>query len=105
MPKAHLMLLAIERVEDHPINETLRLVHLFLATVKLQPNLRLTLLHLPSDTVDGLFQNFKDVDRAVEISDLTTHRDEHSPHKDPKLLLHLLRLYQRSVEVNLFEFE
>ncbi len=51
MPHAHLVLLAEERVEYHPIYEILRLVHLLFAAVKLQADLRLAFLYLSTNPV------------------------------------------------------
>lgn len=75
MAEARLVLLAVEGIEDHPVDEILRLVHLLLAAEELQSYLRFTFLHLPTNAVDRLLQDFEDVDRAVEVSNLAAHGD------------------------------
>jgi hypothetical protein len=60
---------------------------------------------LPSNAVDGLPQNFEDIDGSVEISHLAAHGDQHCPHKDPEFLLHLLGLHKWYIEVDLFKLQ
>lgn len=105
VPHTCFMLLAEEGVEDHPVDETLRLVHFLLAAVELHPYLLLALVHLLAQIVNRLLKNFEDVYSAVEVSYLTTHCYQHCAYKNPHFLLHFLRLYERHVEVHLLELQ
>lgn len=97
--RTHLVLLVIERVKNHPINKTLRLVHFLFTTEKLESYFGLTFINLFSYRIDGLLQNFENVDSAVKVSYFASHSYQHRSYKYPHLLFHFLRLDQRCVKV------
>lgn len=99
------MLLTEERVEDHSVDEILRLVHFLLAAVELHPYFLLALVHLFAQIIHRLLKHFEDVYSAIEVSYLTAHCYQHRAHKNPHFLLHFLRLYERHVEVHLLELQ
>lgn len=99
------MLLVEEGIEDHAVDEALRLVHFLLAAVELHPNFLLALVHLFAQIIHGLLQHLEDVYRTIEVSYLAAHCYQHRPHKNPHFLLHFLRLDERHVEVHLLELQ
>lgn len=100
-----LMFLTEEGVEDHAIDEALRLVHLLLAAVELHAYLLLALVDLLAEIVHRLLEYLEDVDSSVEVSYFAAHCDQHGAHENPHFLLHFLGLYERHVEVHLLELQ
>ena len=80
-------------------------MHLLFATEKVHSQKVLSLLHLPSNSVDWIFQNSEGVDSSIKIHNLTTHSNKHCSKKDPHFLLHFLCLHERNMKINLLKLK
>lgn len=100
-----ILLVCVEWVKSHAVDQRTRLVHLLFAAEKVHSQQSFSFLNLAPYAVNRVFQNLEVVDSTIKVHNFATHSNEHSSQENPHFFLHLLSLHQRSMKIYLFKFK